>query len=206
MLKESIITPHTTNEMGLAFLRVVRTLKRQSLRLLLAHWAGETGWGKGMHNENPGNKKSSGKAGDWTFFGCDENLTLARAEKLKAGALGNLVSIRKTWVDSGGVQWANVWFDAPHPYSRFESFDSLDAGVSDYVSMMKRRFPKSWQVVLAGGTPEAFSSTLRSEGYYTASVTAYTRLMKGVLAMVDSRGAEALAMVERVKTESVPLS
>lgn len=205
MLKESIITPHTANEIGLAFLRCVRTLSRAGLSLLIAHWAGETGWGKGMHNENVGNKKSSGKSGDWTFFGCDENLKLATAERLKAGPQGELVTIRRTWTDSAGVKWANVWFDAPHPYSRFAAFDSLDAGVADYIAMMQRTFPLGWDVVMRGGTPEEFSAALRAEHYYTASVAAYTKLMKGTLAMVESRAGEALAMVERVKTESFPL-
>lgn len=205
-VQPAVITPHSANDIGLAFLRAVRTLTRSGLSLLIAHWAGETGWGKGMHNENVGNKKSSGKSGDWTFFGCDENLTLATAERLRAGEQGELVTVRSTWTDKDGVAWANVWFDAPHPYSRFAAFDSLDAGVADYIGMMKRTFPKGWAVVLRGGTPEEFAKALRDEHYYTASVASYTRLMKGVLAMVPSRAAEALAMVERVATESVPLS
>lgn len=203
----SILTPVTADQFGLAVLRSLRSATRAQLSLLIAHWAGETGWGSGMHCWNPGNSKSSGKSGDWCYFDCDENVLLSTAEKLRADSRwGGLVEIRKTWTASDGKSWANVWFTAPHPWSRFQAFHSLDEGVASYLAMVRDKFPKSWRVLLGSADPTEYARSLKSEGYYTAGVDAYAKLLRGTLAAVERRAPEALAAVERVASESVPLS
>jgi hypothetical protein len=122
--------------------------KRESLLLLLAHWDLETGAGTSMHCWNVGNSKSvEGDGYDWTHFRCWEKI-------------GN----------------KKVWFDPPHPQTRFRAFHTLQDGVSDYLKMLNKRFHMSWSAVQAGD-PEAFARLLKKQRYYTADENEYARVM-----------------------------
>jgi hypothetical protein len=199
-------TPASAETMGEKFLESVRTLSRQGLSLLIAHWAGETGWGDSMYGNNVGNEKSSGKSGNWHFLSCDENIPLATAQKLQA-ADPERVHIRTAITEGMSPKaYVNVWFDAPHPYTRFTDYADLDTGVAKYLSLIQRKYPEAWAVVTSGGTPEAFGTALKKRGYFTASLKIYLDLLKGTLAMVKDRAPKALAMTERIATESAPLS
>lgn len=199
-------TPASAEQMGEKFLESVRTLTRQGLSLLIAHWAGETGWGNSMYGFNVGNEKSNGKSGNWHFLSCDENLPLATAQKLQA-ADPERVHIRTAITEGMSPDaWVNVWFDAPHPYTRFADYPDLDTGVAKYLSMLQRRFPEAWAVLTSGGSAEDYARALKKRGYYTASVNRYIELLRGTLAMVADRAPKALAMTERIATESAPLS
>jgi flagellum-specific peptidoglycan hydrolase FlgJ len=203
---QSVLTPISANEFGYAVLRAIRNLNQDQLALLIAHWAGETGWGKSMHCWNPGNAKGVSPEGNWCFFGCDENIKLSTAQRLKADATnGHLVTIRKNWTDKKGVEWANVWFDAPHPWSKFQAFHTLDEGVTAYLNMLKTKFNKAWDVLMGSADPETYARALKEQGYYTAGVDAYVKLLNGVIASVRVKAADALSMVEKIKEESVPL-
>jgi hypothetical protein len=66
-----------------------------------------------------------------------------------------------------------VWLDETDP---FRAYDTLDEGCEDYLATVQKRFSKSWPAVLSGD-PAAFSHALKSQSYYTADETAYTRTL-----------------------------
>lgn len=118
---------------------------RASLLVLLAHWALETGWGHGCHNNNLGNKKHvKGDGRDFTMFRCNE-------------VLGGRV----------------VWFDPPDPATWFVAFPTLDAGAADYLAGLKKHFAGAWAYVVAGDAVQ-FCHALKVAHYYTADEASYT--------------------------------
>ena len=179
-------TPVSTEEMGETFLDLVSGLTRDSLRILLAHWASETGWGSKMMNFNVGNSKSAGKSGNWTFFRCSEVVDRATAEKMIAE--DSRVTLKK---DGGGSK-VEIWINPDHPWSCFQAYASLTDGVRAYLGMMKSSFPLSWEKLLQGDVG-SFVATLKKERYFTATLAAYQKLFDGVLAMVEDRAPIALA-------------
>lgn len=119
---------------------------RESVCVLLAQGALETGRWRSMHCWNLGNIKSvPGDGRSWTFFRCNEII--------------------------GGKE---VWFDPPHPASRFRAYDSLDEGAHDYLQLLRKRFAVAWPAVLAGD-PDGFVRKLKAAGYFTAAVEPYAR-------------------------------
>lgn len=120
------------------------TPKRESILVLLAQGALETGRWRSMHCWNLGNAKHTpGDGRSFTFYRCNEII---------AG---------KT-----------VWFDPPHPASCFRAFRSIQEGAVDYLGMLRRRFTKAWPAVL-GGDPRAFVQQLKAQGYFTADEKPY---------------------------------
>lgn len=145
--------------------------KKESICILGAQWCLETGNGKSMHCNNLGNVKSSeGDGHDFTFFGCGEELTLGVAQH--AVQKSPLVTIKRTYL-VGSTQMASVWVEPKHPWCRFRAFRSLDEGAIDYISLLNKRFKKSWAAVISGD-PAQFSLKLHEQHYYTADVGSYT--------------------------------
>jgi Putative peptidoglycan binding domain len=149
---EDALTPVTPGEvyaaLQLAWRRQFDTsAHRTSLLVLLAQWALETGRGHSMHCFNLGNVKSNAQSGDWCFFRCNEIIV-------------------------GKV----VWFDPDDPGCRFRAFTSLDDGALDYLKTLHQRFQRAWPAVIAGD-PVAFSHLLRTQNYYTADETQYTKTL-----------------------------
>ena len=149
--------------------------KRESIALLLAQSALETGHWKSCHAYNLGNAKASAKwEGDYCFYTADEivneaQAALALAERAPRtdGQPGHNVVV--TRLKSGLVQ---VTLFPDHSWCRFRAFTTLDAGAADYLGLLQRRFARAWPAVLAGN-PEAFIRTLHEVGYFTASVERY---------------------------------
>lgn len=160
--------------------------KRESLLVLLAQWAFETGRGKAMWNFNLGNAKGKPGGGDgrcWTFFACNELLPVAHANALVAkaglrrdGGPGNDVVITSI---KDGI--ATVWFYPSHPVCCFRAFRTLDDGTEDYFAMMRKRFSSAWPAVVAGD-PAQFSHLLKVARYYTADESHYTRSLVSIYA------------------------
>lgn len=160
--------------------------KRESLLVLLAQWAFETGRGKAMWNFNLGNAKGKPGGGDgrcWTFFACNELLPVAHANALLAkaglrrdGGPGNDVVI--TGIKDG---IATVWFYPSHPVCCFRAFRTLDEGAKDYFDMLRKRFASAWPAVVAGD-PAQFSHLLKVARYYTAEESHYTRSLISIYA------------------------
>ena len=136
--------------------------KRESLLVLLAQWAIETGRGAGMHNFNVGNVKSvAGDGHDFTFFTCNEIMGIVAAHH--AVLASPLAEIE--W-ESQERMVASVLFHPAHPACRFRAFETLEAGVIDHLAFLARKFKTSWAAVVAGD-PALFAHLLKLNGYYT---------------------------------------
>lgn len=203
---EAVRTTFSPDELGEQILRSVRSLPRQGLRLLIAHWAGETGWGRDCWNFNIGNKKATSAQQSYVALNCDENLPRADVLRMHAADPDH---VQITLDANGNIPDSatlHAVFLPPHRVTWFRAFDSFAAGVSDYLGMLQRNFPEAWQVVLDGGSAEEYAKWLKQRRYYTASLSRYTRLLNDQLALVDERAPQALAMVEEIARSSVPLS
>lgn len=198
----AVATPATPEQMGRAFLTLVPDATRSVVRMFVAHWAFETGWGGSMINNNVANEKSSGKSGDWTFFKCGENVT--RAEAKRAMAASQLVTLKNPDTDDGASSPVEVVVMPEHPWCRFTAYPSLAAGVSAYVTMMRRDFPRSWDALLSGDV-DHFVEILKSESFFTAATSVYRERYDGVLRSVDKRAASFLATLPE-GGETAPLA
>ena len=196
-------TPVSAETIGQAFLVEVPGLGRQGLRLLLAHWASETGWGKSMMNHNVGNAKSSGTSGDWTFYKCGETVTLAKAREWEKTGLVTIDSI-----NTAGTH-ATVTVYPKHPACRFAAYPDLSSGVRAYLSLLQNGYPQAWDVAIRGGSVEEFARSLNANPkriYYTASVAAYVKLMDGVIKSVNAAAPVVLASVAEESSYPDPLA
>lgn len=121
-----------------------------SLALLWAQWALETGRGKAIHCYNFGNlKRSSGDPTDWTMYRCSEI-----------------------------IDNKEVFFDPPHPQTHFRAYRSVIDGAKDYILFLskRKRYLKAWEEVKKGD-PAAFGHELKVAGYYTANEARYTAII-----------------------------
>jgi len=115
--------------------------ERGAILTLLGFSAHETGRWKACHCWNLGNVKSKeGDGRDHTFFRCWE-------------------------VEQGQT----VWYNPPHPATRFRAFRTLTEGAVDYLGFLRgsRRYARAWPE-LALGNPVAFVQALKAGGYFTA--------------------------------------
>jgi len=165
-------------------LRFGKDPRRESLLVLLAQWAFETGRGKSMWNYNMGNQKGKPDGSDgcsWTFFACNELLPVKQANALFAkagprrdGGPGNNVAITATKGDT-----ATVWFYPDHPACCFRAYRTLQGGAVDYLKLLHKRFASAWPAVEAGD-PAQFSKLLKAARYYTAEEEHYTRSLVSI--------------------------
>jgi hypothetical protein len=120
--------------------------RRESLCVLLAQWAFETGHGKHMRWFNLGNEKSRQTPGtNWCFYRCNEI-----------------------------IDGKTVWFDPDHPACCFRAFATLDEGAEAYLTSLSahRKFKQAWPEVLEGDAAQ-FVEKLKVAGYFTADVKVY---------------------------------
>jgi hypothetical protein len=126
---------------------------------LMAQWALETGNGASMYNFNIGNFKSAGQNGS------------------PPGAFFPLA----TTENINGV--------TQHMTANFASYDSLDAGVSAYLTAMHGRFASSWPDILSGDC-DAVAQHLYDQHYYTGippnPVETYAAGLKARRALIAS--------------------
>lgn len=146
--------------------------KRESIWILLAQSALETGHWKSMFAFNLGNVKSrDGDGYDYTYFACNEILDRKYAESLALKSPGT-AKITKHREDGKVI----MWFYPDHPGCRFRAFSTLLEGAIDHIAIVHKRFSKSWPAVLAGD-PAQYSHMLRKQGYYTADESSYTKTL-----------------------------
>lgn len=120
--------------------------KKESLVVILAQWALETGRGKFMHNYNCGNvKATSAWTGDYTYFACNE-------------------------IINGKI----VWFYPDDPGCKFRAFNSLDEGVASYLDILYGRFGGAWPAVISGNVSD-FVHLLKKQRYFTANEESYRK-------------------------------
>lgn len=145
------LTHVTANELGGALVKAWGHLwqevpRRETVLVLLAQSALETGRWRSCHNFNLGNIKSRpGDGRDWTYFRCNE-------------------------VEHGRT----VWYDPPHPACRFRAFRTLEEGAVDHLAFLRgmKRYAQAWPMAIAGD-PRAFVGELKRAGYFTASLEPY---------------------------------
>jgi hypothetical protein len=151
---------------------------RESVWILVAQWALETGWGKSMHNFNMGNAKSRpGDGFDYQYFACNEILSLSRA---KAMVAASPQTARITTIRTDGT--AIIWLYPKHPGCRFRAFTCLVDGVVDHLHLVANRYNKAWPYIIQGN-PAEYSKALKRQGYYTADEALYT---KGIVRCFES--------------------
>lgn len=153
--------------------------KRESIWVLMAQWALETGWGKSMHCYNMGNVKSrEGDGFDYTYFACNEILLKASAERYQRNS-PQTAKITSYRADGTAI----IWFYPDHPGCRFRAFNSLREGAADHLALIFKRFSRAWPAV-AEGDPSKFAHLLKLQGYYTADEASYTRTLTSVYSMI----------------------
>lgn len=127
--------------------------RKESIGVLYAQNALETGGTVAMWNNNIGNVKYVPRAGDegWYYM-----------------MLANVWEI---------VNGKKVIFQPPHQATWFRAFPTLGDGVAEHMDFLRNyRYKSAWGAVEAGD-PAGFSHLLKKAGYYTASEADYTRLM-----------------------------
>lgn len=148
---------------------------KESLCLLLAHWGLETGHGKSMWCYNFGNAKAkAGGAFDYCYFACNEILKSSHAARL-AAAQPQIAKVTSVRSDGKSI----IWFYPDHPACCFRAFENLQAGVTDHLALVFKRFNGAWPFVISAD-PAGFCHALRKQNYYTADEAAYTQAVFNV--------------------------
>lgn len=176
----------TPQQMALALYQAYWTYfnsppSKDTVRVLLAQWALETGWGKSMWCYNVGNAKSrEGDGYDYCFFKCNEILARSVAERLLQEDPEH-VQISTYRPDDTCI----VWFLPKHLWCRFRAFKTLEDGVYDHLKMVVRTFDRAWPYAVAGD-PEGYCQALKEQKYFTADLSVYTETLKAVFNKLDS--------------------
>jgi hypothetical protein len=134
--------------------------KKESICVLLAQWAMETGWGKYCWCWNVGNfKHVDGDGRSYTYYRCNE-----------------IIHGKEVWYDPS-VDWQR-------PYCCFRAYKTIEEGVLDYVASLHKHFTLAWPDVLSGD-PAAFCHDLKRQGYYTDSEAHYTSQVTSIFRTVS---------------------
>ncbi len=148
--------------------------RKESVWVMGAQWALESGWGKSCHCWNLGNVKSrEGDGYDYCYFACNEILPTKQAHNMAAAA-PETAKVTSDRADGKSI----IWFYPKHPGCRFRAFDTLLDGATDHVSLLFRRFHLSWEGV-EQGDPALFAHLLKQQGYYTADESSYVKAITG---------------------------
>jgi hypothetical protein len=150
---------------------------RDSVLLLLSHWALETGHGKSMWCYNLGNAKAKVEgAYDYCFFACNEIFKTSVANQYVANS-PDTAKITKNRDDGTSI----IWFYPKHAACCFRAFTNLNDGAGDYLNLIYSRFAGAWPFVLAGDVP-GYCHKLRTMGYYTADEAEYAKAVNSIFA------------------------
>lgn len=135
-----------------------------SLALLWAQWALETGRGKSIFCYNFGNIKRSADE-DYCMFRCDEI-----------------------------INGKTVWFEPPNKATWFRAYPTAVDGAYDYIKFLsqKSRYQTAWIAVKAGD-PAAFGHALKMADYYTANEANYTKGLVSLTNEFKSKSTTILA-------------
>jgi len=147
--------------------------RKESIGVLYAQNALETGGTVAMWNNNIGNVKYVPHAGDEGLF---------------------YMMLANVWEIVGGKK---VIFQPPHPATWFRAFPTLADGIAEHMDFLRNhRYKTAWSAVDAGN-PAAFAHLLKIAGYYTAPEADYVRLMNYYFAkfMKDTTYEAAVAKI-----------
>jgi hypothetical protein len=149
-------TPCTPLQVYQSLQDIAAGLTRNSIRVLMAQSALETGWWHHVHCYNFGNMKHvPGDGHDYCQFPCNEVI--------------------------GG---RTVPFSPPSPACSFVAFQNMNDGMNYYYNRMKTRFSSSWIAVI-NQDPSDFCHRLKMQGYYTANEAQYTHSVIACFNMLD---------------------
>ncbi len=130
--------------------------KKESIGVLYAQNALETGGTVAMWNNNVGNVKFVPNK--------DPNLDTGK----------QYMMLSNVWEIIGGVKKI---YNPPDPATWFRSFSTLSEGISDHLDFLKnKRYKNAWTAV-ESGNPQAFAHLLKLGMYYTAPEADYIKLM-----------------------------
>lgn len=155
----------------------------RTLCLLAAQWALETASGQSMMNNNPAGIKANTNE-DHTYYWTFEDLPPTQAQAIVDRSTtdqpaefhdGTTEGQENDKVRKNG-NW-RVHIGPDHPASRFRSYDTLTAGVEDYLRRLKSgKFAPAWQEVVKGD-PSEFAQKLKDLKYYTADAWDYAHAL-----------------------------
>ncbi len=158
-LVPTVRTTYTVPQLVLAFVEAWNRMykqvpKKESIGVIYAQNALETGSTSSMWNNNIGNVKYLANAID--------------TEATEYCMLAN------TWEIINGKK---VTFQPPSPVTWFRSFRTLADGVVYHFNFLRnKRYQSSW-VAVEKGDPALFAHLLKLKGYYTAAEADYVKLM-----------------------------
>lgn len=172
----TIRTPIRADQVANAVIVVAETLSRPSrdwISLLVAQTLVECG-ADGMHCFcwNIGNKRPSTGEDYQHLKGAGEELPLAVAEKQVASAPDQVRIVSR--YERGGVPYASVKYEPPHPASRFAAYKTLEAGITAWLAWYRKR-PTAIGAARIG--PQAFADELYRLRYFTASPGHYAKML-----------------------------
>jgi len=155
----------------------------KSLALLWAQSALETGRWSIIRNYNFGNIKKRHANPKYKITDDGQLFTMFRC--------GEIINKKQ------------VMFDPPHIQTHFRAYKTSTDGAEDYIRFVskKSRYAKAWQEVIKGN-PEAYSKELSLAGYYTASVSLYT---KGVVRLTNEFNKKAKKLLSWKPTKPVEI-
>jgi len=160
--------------------------KLESLLVLAAKSALETGRWRYMHNYNIGNAKCvEGDGHDYSYFACNEILPVSTA-KVYAEKTPDTAKITKIIPakKAGGMDYAEIWFYPKHPGCKFRAYDVRDENgavdedasflkaMIDYLRLLRTNYMSCWEFVL-NGDPDGFVRAIKARGYFTAPLDSY---------------------------------
>lgn len=166
-------TPIKEHEFYDAIGRLAPELSHAAKCVLMAHWALETGRGKKCVAYNVGNFKHSQHSNrDYCYFQTWEVLPVKEARKYVSQS--TMQTPCKLVEPDGGVRVTRINFLPDHPACCFNAYETLDAGLKDYIEVVRRRFGDAWRA-LEKGDPWEFATALHAKGYFTADVGIYSK-------------------------------
>lgn len=172
--KTPLSIPAVWNELLLLWETLGVEPKRVAIELKLAHIKLETGL-KSCWNFNVGNTKSTANDGKcWQFFGCGEEVPVSKLAGVVA--LGSALVTERGRYQRNGVEYVSLAIKAPHPWTRFQAFETLRDGVAGQLGYLRRH--ADVLAALQTGDPEAYNDALVHAGYYTAGKGVYLTALK----------------------------
>lgn len=128
----------------------------ETIALLWAHWALETGRGKNCFNYNLGNVKCFDPSQPYHM-------------------------LRNIWEIENGQK---VFYQPPHKQTWFRAYQTLDEGMEAYLKLIYHRFNRSVPALLNGNAGD-FATSLKVQHYFTGNlgdyISALTSLQKEFL-------------------------
>lgn len=124
-----------------------------SLAILFAQWALETGRGASCYNYNFGNiKTGKSHTGYHQYYRCSEI-----------------------------INGKEIFFDPPHIQCKFRAYKTATAGAIDYINLIakRKRYVAAFEALKEGNVTK-YVKALKVGGYFTASLSHYMRIMNSI--------------------------